>query len=485
MKSQPKILLSILFVHFILSGNAQTNVDALRFSGNSITGTARFSAMSGAFGALGGDFSSLSYNPAGIAIFRKSEFTFTPSIYVGSTSSTFLGKEFDERKYNFNFGNIGLIYTRLLSENTTSSGWKSWNFGIGYNRLNNFHNRSYYEGTNMDNSFLDDFAENATGTNPDDLNPFYESLAYNAWLINPDSNNVYTSVIPAGNVNQQRISETKGSIGETVFTFGANYSNKFYFGATLGFKSLRYVQSTTYEESDPDTQIMNFKNFQFQEDLTTRGTGFDFKVGMIYRANDMVRLGIAFTTPTWYTMHDEYNTRLSSNIDTASYNFEADGVNDYELTTPFKAMGSIAFIFGTYGLFSADYEFSDYGESRFSQSGYSFSDENNIIRDKYIEVHTLRAGTEWLYENLSMRLGFALSTTPLNTQYKVGSTDFSQKSFSGGIGFRENDLFFDLGYVYTMRDEFFQPYRLNSEEVPGVKNSIVTNNFVITMGVKF
>jgi hypothetical protein len=39
---------------------AQNEIDALRFSQDAPLGTARFSAMSGAFGSLGGEFSALS-----------------------------------------------------------------------------------------------------------------------------------------------------------------------------------------------------------------------------------------------------------------------------------------------------------------------------------------------------------------------------------------------------------------------------------------
>ena len=63
--------------------NAQTDLDAFRYSQYSLTGTARFTSMGGAFTAVGGDFSSLSQNPAGMAIYRRSELTFTPSIYAG------------------------------------------------------------------------------------------------------------------------------------------------------------------------------------------------------------------------------------------------------------------------------------------------------------------------------------------------------------------------------------------------------------------
>ena len=69
MKSINKFFLLALFA-FPFCANAQTDIDALRYSQTSIAGTARFTSMAGAFGALGGDFSSLATNPAGVAIYR-------------------------------------------------------------------------------------------------------------------------------------------------------------------------------------------------------------------------------------------------------------------------------------------------------------------------------------------------------------------------------------------------------------------------------
>ena len=47
---------------------AQNEIDALRYSQDAPLGSARFTAMSGAFGALGAEFSALSLNPGGIGM---------------------------------------------------------------------------------------------------------------------------------------------------------------------------------------------------------------------------------------------------------------------------------------------------------------------------------------------------------------------------------------------------------------------------------
>ena len=60
----------ILFSLLILSAPlfSQGEVDALRFSREDLLGTARAMSMGGAFGALGGDLTGVSINPAGIAV---------------------------------------------------------------------------------------------------------------------------------------------------------------------------------------------------------------------------------------------------------------------------------------------------------------------------------------------------------------------------------------------------------------------------------
>ncbi len=490
------LLIVILVPH---ASNAQTDADALRYSQTSIAGTARFVSMGGAFGALGGDFSSLSWNPAGIGIYRKSEFTFTPSLYMEKTKSDFEGGVSTASKYNFNFGNLGLVYTQKLSNNDTSYGWKNWNFGIGYNRINNFHTASFFEGVNSQNSLLDHFLDNTnagSGTSSGNLDPFYENMAFQTYLINPDTSNLnhYTSVIPPGNKLQRRTLTSKGALSEIAISFGANYSNKLYFGGTLGFSTIRYIEDSYYEEVDNNNSIFDFKSLGFSQNLTTHGYGINLKLGMIYRADDWVRIGVAFHTPTFYSMTDEYTNSMNSKFDNGDNftNSSPAGTYDYNLTTPMRAIGSVAFIIGKMGLISADYEFVDYTEANFdASSGNSFADVNHAIQNKYTTAGNLKIGTEWRYQNLSFRGGYAMYGTPFAPSSKIAGADMSKTCYSLGIGIRDQDYFIDFGYVLSQSTEYFQEYTLDNpfndpaKVVPGVTNKINTNNFSVTLGVKF
>ena len=75
--------ISLLFIAFFTLSilNAQNTTDGLRYSLDENIGTARYTALSGAMGALGGDFSATSINPAGGAVFLNSSLMFSTSLF--------------------------------------------------------------------------------------------------------------------------------------------------------------------------------------------------------------------------------------------------------------------------------------------------------------------------------------------------------------------------------------------------------------------
>ena len=205
---------------------AQNEIDALRYSQLMRGGTARSTSMGGAFGALGGDFSVLSVNPAGIGIYRKSEFTFTPSFFNQKTTSNFMGNYLDDYKYNVNFNNAGIILSYYDPE--TKNSWKGITFGFGYNKLSNFNNRISMTGKNTSNSLLDIYQNDAQKFVGDtsSMDAFGTQLALNTGAIWIDSGIVYHNLMYVYGEEQSKSVTSSGSIGETVFSLGGNYNDK-------------------------------------------------------------------------------------------------------------------------------------------------------------------------------------------------------------------------------------------------------------------
>jgi len=256
---------------------------------------------------------------------------------------------------------------------------------------------------------------------------------------------------------------------------------------------VRYIEESIFEEADVHNEISYLNNYQFRQYLATHGYGINLKLGMIYRVADWVRLGAAFHTPTFYSMTDEYSSTLQAKFDNG-YAYTAispAGVYDYNLTSPMRAIGSVAFIVGKSGLISADYEFVDYSEANFDAPDFSFSSANDAIQRKYTASGNLKIGTEWKYQNFSFRGGYAMYGSPFSSAYKTPGADMSKNCYSIGMGMRDHDYFIDFAYVFTQGTEYFQQYTLDNPDndpakiVPGSTNKISTNNISFTFGVKF
>ena len=113
---------------------AQSAIDAYQLSRNDLKGTARFVSMGGAFGALGGDLSTLTQNPAGIGVYRSSEIGVTLDINMQSTETNSMGyfvEEDQTKVYCPNFGYVGTL--RLSNEVMPMFNW-----GVSYNRAASF-----------------------------------------------------------------------------------------------------------------------------------------------------------------------------------------------------------------------------------------------------------------------------------------------------------------------------------------------------------
>lgn len=484
-----KIFAIIILATATLAGIAQNENDALRYSRLSYGGTARFIGLGGAFGALGADFSTLSQNPAGIGLYRKSEFTITPQLNTSSTETSFFGETASDSKYNFNLGNVGMIMNLNLGGNRDASFLKYINFGFGMNRVANFNNRMEISGFNDQSSLLTQFMYEANNNgeplSPDELDQYGSQLAYYADLLVYDSAaNEYWVDAPNGGIQQRKMSETWGTINEMVLSTGANFGDKLYLGATVGFPYLRYEEDSRLQETDPDGEITYFNSFTKRDHLVTRGTGVNAKIGMIYRPVDFLRIGFAVHTPTSFNdMQDEWYSTVESEFDNGkTYSEESQtGRFSYKISTPMRLMGNVALILGQSGLISADYEYLDYSTARLRSSSYGFYDENDIIRKSLAPAHNVRLGAEWKYQILSLRGGFGYYGSPYIKN--LNASDGSKKTLSCGIGVHEQGYFIDFGYVHSwMKDDY---YLYDASLVPAASTTVQQNYFAVTLGFRY
>lgn len=464
---------------------AQTADEALRYSQQNHTGTARSTAMGGAFGALGGDYSSIGINPAGLAVYQSSEFTFTPTIGMRKNTS---GKLSDDR-YTFGLSNIGYV-TTFKPRINSKDGWQNINFGIGYNKINNFKKASISEIENSPNSMLDEFAINANGRSPMNLDAFYEGLAFDTYLIDtiPGGNGrkydipIYTEDL----MYQKKNIEQKGRMGEFNLSLGANYSHKLYIGASLGFQSIYHKSTDRYEEMTYEGSTSSLYNYFFNQYTETSGVGVNLKLGLIYKPHQNIRLGAAVHTPTFFSMEDTYRNEMISYFDpelfqdeegnSSFYAESPTGSYKYNLRTPMKFTLSGALILSQKAIISLDYDFTDYSSAKFSDNTNSLDYTNTEIKDFYKNTNNLRAGLEYRVSSvLSLRGGFSHFGNPykhINEPYNIYST---------GFGIRQGNFFFDAAYSYSHKEESFTYY--SSSDIVDIKDE--NHQVRLTFGFKF
>lgn len=483
----------------------QSDVDALRYSMLDLGGTARALGSGNAYGALGGDISTLSSNPAGLGIYRSSEFVFTPGLLSISSDSKYLGTATTDSKYNFNISNFGIVFAKVNpgKEHATDS-WVGGAFAIGYNRLANFNSSVLYTGYNDRSSLMNsytDYLNAGSGTNPSDVydkDPFGAGLAYETYLINPyplDSTKYY-SVIQDGNVQQTKSIVTEGGLDEVAISFAGNYGNRLYVGATIGIPSITYRNSTIYSESDVNNEHSDFNSFDLSDYTETSGIGINAKFGMIYRVNDYLRLGASVHSPTLYSMSDAYTSSMSSSLDTSgSYSYDSPyGEFNYEMITPWRVMGSAAITLPNIGFVSADYEFTDYSEASFnfnrSLDAGDFSYENTVntnIDTKYGAVSTIRVGGELMYDVFRFRAGYIMSSTPFNDGIAADGADYAKNTWTAGVGIKDKSYFIDLAYGHSTTKEYDIQYIYDDGNGvnEGATIDKTLNNFLLSFGFRF
>ena len=399
---------------------AQNVDDALRYSQIFYGGTARFMSMGGAFTALGGDLSSMSQNPAGIGVFRSSEISVSPQLFHIKSTSSFNGISSDYL-YDFNLNQAGIV-GNIIKRND-ESGLLTLNFGYSFNRTNNFNQSIIINGNSNNSSMADYWADKASynaelgrGLYPDELFDYSQEadLAYVAYVIDTVSgyDNYYGTVFSnyednppsVYGQNIRRMVDLKGYTAEHAISIGGNYSNKIYFGATLGISRLSY--SSHYEHYEATDVILpsryadplGFASFNYVFHYSNTGTGYTLKLGTTFKPVEQLRIGLAFHSPTFYRINEYVYDNITTRFDVGG---KIDVANDpvrynYALTTPYRALAGIAWQIKKFGLLSADYEFVDYSTARFSETGdnYDYSVKNMSIKNTLKSANNIRLGDQ-------------------------------------------------------------------------------------------
>ena len=503
--------LKILFVALMSLPmlQAQQIQDALRYSQSEIRGTARFRALSGAFGALGGDLSAVNINPAGSSVFSKSHAALSLNINdYTNDASYFSGNQLvNDSGFSLNQGGAAFVF----KSSNPDAVWKKFTIGVAYDRVNNFDNQWSVVGVNnqsnnFDNTIASYFFDFANGLPLSDISATQNELVNDAYVrigsgfngfnrqqaflgfesgilepddIDDDNNTTYLLNVDSGNFTHNFTNLETGYNGKLAFNLSGQYGDNFYVGANLNSHFIDYERSTSLFETNSNGGLIS--EIDFRNVVNTTGNGFSFQLGSIFKLNKSLRLGLTYDSPTWFNIRRQLVQFLDTN-DLVDQNLEPidprviNEFPDFKVRTPSKVSGSLAYVFGKQGLLSFDYSRRDFGGTELKNSDNQIitnTQQNNLLTT----ASTYRLGGEYVYNQISFRGGYRLQESP----YKNGETVGDLNGYSLGLGYNFGNTRFDL--TFDQSNQSFLTPLFNQGLVSPVSLDRKTSN--ITMSLTF
>ncbi len=537
---------------------SQSSVDLFTLSSSQLRGTARYMSMAGAFGALGGDISVLNQNPAGIGVYRSSDISATLDIDGQRTSLQGTGSETYTHKQTRaacnNFGYVGTV-------NLGSSIMPYFQWGATYNRVNSF--ERYYRGyfPTLSTSWSNYVANRAQGYTQNQLfgdekyDPFFNSdcdwlsiLSYNTLLINPNPNagnqgeQDYVGLFKNDSSGNAEVEvREQGYIDEYSINFGGNISDMIYWGIGFGIRDLSFTRTANYNEQISDAYVPvdpeNSDNLgngaaEWSIDSYQRvsGTGFNLKVGLIFKPVNEFRLGLAVHTPTWYNLNFQQSADVQYGLgyfdeksgyytydnypggDNNPYASTGDGYWSRSMKTPWRLMASAAGVFGGRFIISADYVYEAYPDMCTTGDDPEIADIANDVKQYYQGSHELRLGAELrITPAFSLRAGYGFKTSAAKSEaynsreYIYTSGVSTMYAFEGdrhnvtfGLGYRFGQFSIDAAYIHSTQTAQWSAFSsfphqadnayalaTGAQRGPQAELRDTHNRFALTLGYRF
>ena len=453
------------------------------YSGSNFGGTAKFNSMAGSMGALGGDLSAITVNPAGTGVFITGDVSATLAVQGNKNNSNLFGKSFESSYNNTNLGQVGGV---VSFETNSNSPWQFVNLAFNYSTKNL---EDYVQ--TPGNSSIKEAVQYESGGNT--VNDF---LVYNG--------HAYDRTGTASNLN---------------VSLGGNYENKIYLGAGLNFKTAELEQSDFFQY-----QLQNLGEYAYYQKQYSpyreSSNGFSASVGIISKINNNIRLGVAIESPTFWNLTRTYTEYGFNSNDNVVY-----GIYDEtrKLTTPMKLTLSGAVVASKNFAVNIDYTLG-VTKPKYSDPGpLPNGDEspehqlNSYFSSDYKNTSDLRIGAEYRMAGFRLRGGYGIEANPFdasslksfNSTGNSGANSYSslflgkRQTLAGGLGYDFKSFYVDAG-VQNITATYDNPFFGGKYAVTanngfsvingdGVDNStsIVSEvkntktNFFVTVGWKF
>lgn len=478
-----KIFLSIcLFASAASYAQYQNNYLQLTQVG-SLYGDARYTGLGGAMSAVGSNVSAIGNNPAALARFVSSEINFSLGLQFQSNDNSYKGTTLNNTTAKLgmqSYGFVGDVSPR------NSDGGKYW-LGFSGQRVYDFKNVNNYRAQNVDYTLNEFFADQANGTVDDnivDFFPFSAGLAFNAYLINPDTVNFDTYSAEIQNENARIENNENGSRFENYLSFGINESNKWYLGASIGLHSASYENRYTYFGENVNAETQNAKNYTYNYYYNSSSFGINATLGVIYKPSKVVNLGLSYKSPTKWYINENFSADMSSEFSNVDYYIpsEFEGIGRYKATSPSIVTAAAAITDKQFGLFSVEIANVKYNKGKltsYDQEEYiDFSNDNRSINNNLKSVWQLKVGYEKPFKQFALRAGF--NTIPSAFENNNSFLSYNVTNISGGFGIFTNFGKIDFSVISSNSKRTLTPYDIQNTDIATTETRHLLFNFGIT-----
>lgn len=233
---------------------------------------------------------------------------------------------------------------------------------------------------------------------------------------------------------------------------------------TFGTYDLRdtFEEIDDADENDGTDGTVDFRSLRLTRTLNSDLSGFNLRAGLNAQVAPQVRVGLAFETPTWYSIDEESGIRLATNFDNGDRFVYGDQASedvgrttfDYTVRTPWRISGGLALEVDPLRVL-VDAEFVDWtGLELDSDVSGLFDVENDLIEDVFDPVVNTRVGAEYEIDALTLRAGVAYQPAPASL------SEIDEEAFGGGLNLRGADavdertrLYYSAGIGYALSEQ--------------------------------
>ncbi len=460
------LICTIVLLCYAMSVEAQQVEDAIRLGNSNGTVGSRAAALGISYAGISDDYSALYYNPAGLTLLAKKEFSIGLEFMRTSTTGNFF-----QTSSGIGSSIVSPTHCGMVFPFKTKTGLASVAFG--YNYESSLNNTLQFDGFNPSSSIVQSLMNETT-----DLN---NNLAWQVSLADTRGSGKLHSPI-VGNVQQSGFITERGGIHNFTVGGALNLSETFSAGVNVAGKwgSFKYMRE--YKEFDKNDvynfyDTLNFTNTDFtsmtlNETIDQKLSGVSATIGLQGRFGDAFRFGVTIKTPTFYHIEEDNSRSISAKFDSDDKIYtpvypNSDnaylGRNTYDIITPFTFGLGFSYHTGSLTVSTAA-EYNDLTQLYFDEAQPELLLLNNDILKTLTGIISYGVGVEFEIPNsvVIARASYMGVTSPYSNTAINGASNI----FGAGCGvYVAPNVRLDFAARYSTYSQSRSNYAMSSGSV--------------------